>query len=561
VSLRSVDTMPADGVLDDLAIARGVVPEAIGRVAARLGLTEADWESYGRYKAKLTPECWERIGDRPDGRLVLVSAISPTPAGEGKTTMTIGLGQALCHLGEKAIVAIREPSLGPVFGVKGGACGGGRAQVVPMTEINLHFNGDFHAITAANNLLAALIDNHLHHGNALRLDPRRITFQRAMDMNDRALRHVVLGLGGQSGGVPREAGFVITPASEVMAILCLAQNLADLKARLGQIVVGYDQDGVVVRADALEAADAMAGLLKDAVMPNLVQTLEHTPALVHGGPFANIAHGCNSLVATRYALKLGDWVVTEAGFGADLGAQKFIDIKCRVGDLKPAAVVLVATVRSLKWHGDGHPDPLSAGFANLKRHYLNITQHFGLPCVVALNRFAGDTDAEIAWLKAHVAELGGELVIADCHANGGAGGVDLARAVMRAAVAPQTPRFSYDALDSPREKIRKIARNVYGANDVIFGKRAEKDLEALMDSGFATAPVCIAKTQYSFSDDPTRRGAPDNWDLHVRELRPAGGAGFIVALCGDVMTMPGLPAHPAATRMQLDAGGVLHGLF
>jgi formate--tetrahydrofolate ligase len=311
----------------------------------------------------------------------------------------------------------------------------------------------------------------------------------------------------------------------------------------------------------LEAADAMAGLLKDAVMPNLVQTLEHTPALVHGGPFANIAHGCNSLVATRYALKLGDWVVTEAGFGADLGAQKFIDIKCRVGDLKPAAVVLVATVRSLKWHGDGHPDPLSAGFANLKRHYLNITQHFGLPCVVALNRFAGDTDAEIAWLKAHVAKLGGELVIADCHANGGAGGVDLARAVMRAAVAPQTPRFSYDALDSPREKIRKIARNVYGANDVIFGKRAEKDLEALMDSGFATAPVCIAKTQYSFSDDPTRRGAPDNWDLHVRELRPAGGAGFIVALCGDVMTMPGLPAHPAATRMQLDAGGVLHGLF
>ncbi|MEB3220615.1 MAG: formate--tetrahydrofolate ligase [Candidatus Sericytochromatia bacterium] len=561
---------PVPCVPDDLAIAEATPLEPITRIAAGLGLEPDDLELYGRHKAKLGDEAWARVQGRPDGKLVLVTAISPTPAGEGKTTVTIGLSQALCRLGERAVAAVREPSLGPVFGVKGGATGGGHAQVLPMADINLHFTGDFHAVTAANNLLAALIDNHLHQGNALRLDPRRITFSRVLDVNDRALREVVVGLGGLTGGVPRQAGFMITPASEVMAVLCLAADAADLRRRLGDIIVGFDVDGAPVCARSLGADGAMAVLLKDAFKPNLVQTTEHTPALVHGGPFANIAHGCNTLVATRMALKLGDWVVTEAGFGADLGAEKFLDIKCRVAGLRPDVVVLVATVRSLKMHGGVrrtalHEESLAAleaGAANLERHLRNVQEVYGLPCVVALNRFASDTDAELAWLTRFVEGLGATLALCEVHGRGGAGGEVLARAVQTAAAAGSSRfAFVYDDEDTPLVKLRKVATRVYGADDVVLSRQAEQELARLVACGFARAPVCIAKTQTSFSDDPTRLGAPTGWVLHVREVRGAAGAGFIVALTGDVMTMPGLPAEPAATRIGLDAEGRISGLF
>ncbi|MEB3195666.1 MAG: formate--tetrahydrofolate ligase [Candidatus Sericytochromatia bacterium] len=554
---------------DDLSIAEGTVLEPISTIAERLGIPPRALEPYGHHKAKLDLGLLDEWRDRPDGQLILVTAISPTPAGEGKTTVTIGLGQALCRLGKKAVVAVREPSLGPVFGVKGGATGGGYAQVLPMAEINLHFTGDFHAVTSANNLLAAMIDNHLHQGNALRLDPRRITFQRVLDVNDRALRHCVLGLGGTQGGVPREESFMITPASEVMAVLCLAQDLDDLKRRLGQIIVGFDLDGKPVEARALRAEGAMAILLKEALKPNLVQTLEHTPAVVHGGPFANIAHGCNTVVATRMALKLGDWVVTEAGFGADLGAEKFIDIKCRSAGLSPAVVVLVATVRSLKMHGgaaktslrDEDLPALQRGSANLARHIRNVTEVYGLPCVVALNHFASDTAAEREWLTAFVSDMGVECVQTEVHAHGGAGGEALAQAVQRLAKRGQGCRYVYDLAASPADKIRQVAQRVYGASDVQFSPQALKQLAQVSAAGFDGWPVCIAKTPYSFTHDPSRLGAPSDWDLQVREIKMAGGAGFLVALTGDVMTMPGLPAEPAATRMSLNDAQQVTGLF
>jgi formate--tetrahydrofolate ligase len=557
-------------VPDDLAIAEATTLQPITAVAVGLGLEPDDLELYGRYKAKLGDEAWARLQGRPDGKLILVTAISPTPAGEGKTTVTIGLSQALCRLGERAVAAVREPSLGPVFGLKGGATGGGYAQVLPMADINLHFTGDFHAVTAANNLLAAMIDNHMHQGNALRLDPRRVTFSRVLDVNDRALREVVIGLGGVAGGVPRQASFMITPASEVMAVLCLASDAADLRRRLGDIIAGYDVEGRPVRARDLGADGAMAALLQDALKPNLVQTTEHTPALVHGGPFANIAHGCNTVVATRMALKLGDWVVTEAGFGADLGAEKFIDIKCRTAGLSPDVVVLVATVRSLKMHGGApraalhaeHLEALAAGAANLERHLRNVQKVYGLPCVVALNRFASDTDAELAWLTRFVEAQGATLALCEVHGRGGAGGESLARAV-QAACAQRAARctFVYEDDDPPLEKLRKVATRVYGADDVVLSKAAAQELARLAEAGFARAPVCIAKTPASFSDDPARLGAPTGWVLNVREVRGAAGAGFIVALTGEVMTMPGLPATPAATRIGLDAAGRITGLF
>lgn len=553
----------------DIAIAEATPLKPIEAIAEALDLTPEDWEPYGRFKAKLSLNLLDKFAERPDGKLILVSAISPTPAGEGKTTVTIGLGQALNRVGASAIVAVREPSLGPVFGVKGGATGGGYAQVLPMADINLHFTGDFHAITAANNLLAALIDNHLHQGNALALDPRRITFSRVLDVNDRSLRHVVVGLGGAQGGIPREDSFMITPASEVMAVLCLATDLADLEKRLGDIVVGYNRDGELVEARALKAEGAMAALLRDALKPNLVQTVEHTPAVVHGGPFANIAHGCNTVVATKMALKLADWVVTEAGFGADLGAEKFIDIKCRSAGLRPDAVVLVATIRSLKMHG-GAPKTalksenvpaLQAGACNLGRHIHNVTQVYGLPCVVALNRFASDTTAEIEWLRDYVAKQGIDLILTDVHARGGAGGEELAHAVQRAVQRPNQFAFVYDLDISPAAKLRAIAQRVYGAQDILLSKSAQQKLDAIEGSRFARWPVCIAKTPYSFSDDPTRLGAPEGWTLQVRDIRVAGGAGFLVALAGDVMTMPGLPAVPAATGIGLSSTGSIQGLF
>lgn len=553
----------------DIAIAQRAELAPITEVAARIGLDADDLELYGKHKAKIAPHVWERLQDRPDGKLILVTAISPTPAGEGKTTVTVGLGQAMQALGLKSLIAIREPSLGPGFGIKGGAAGGGYAQVVPMEDINLHFTGDFHAITTANNLLAAMIDNHLHHGNALGLDPRRITFKRVLDMNDRALRQAVLGLGGRLNSVPRQDEFMITAASEVMAALCLATDLMDLKRRCGEILVGYTSDDQPVRARDLQAEGAMAVLLKEAIKPNLVQTLEQSPALLHGGPFGNIAHGCNSLVATRLALKLADYVVTEAGFGADLGAEKFIDIKCRLGGFRPTAAVLVATMRSLKMNGGASPteleaenlEALSRGAANLQRHLRNVTQVYGLPCVVALNRFPDDKPAEIDLLRLIAAEEGCELVETDVFARGGAGGEALARHVVALCEKPSTMRFVYEDTDSLAEKITKIACKVYGAEGVDFSREASRMLTRLEAEGFALAPVCIAKTQYSFSDDPKLLGAPSGWRLTIREVRPSAGAGFVVALAGDMMTMPGMPIAPAAMRIDIDADGRIEGLF
>lgn len=556
-------------MLSDIAIAQSTKLDPITTVAERIGLGPDDLELYGRHKAKIASHVWDRVKSNPDGKLILVTAISPTPAGEGKTTVTVGLGEALARIDKRAVIALREPSLGPAFGVKGGAAGGGYAQVVPMEEINLHFTGDFHAITSANNLLAAMIDNHLQQGNSLNLDPRQITFKRVIDMNDRALRSIVIGLGGKAQGVPRQEEVMITPASEVMATLCLASDLADLKRRCGEIIVGYTYDGTPVRAHQLKAEGAMATLLKEAMKPNLVQTLERTPAFVHGGPFANIAHGCNTLAATRLALKLADYVVTEAGFGADLGAEKFLDIKCRLGGLRPAAVVLVATIRSLKMHGGLKKDELThenlealrRGSANLQRHLRNVTEVFGLPAVVAINRFAADTEAEVALVRQLTEEAGCTAVLTDVFARGGEGGIDLARRVVELCEEPNHFRFVYESSDTLKEKIEKVATRIYGADGVDFSREASRMLKKLQQEGFGEAPVCIAKTQYSFSDDPKKLGAPEGWRLTVREVRPSAGAGFVVAITGEIMTMPGLPPIPAAERIDIDAEGRITGLF
>lgn len=553
----------------DIEIAQSAALAPITEVAQTVGLGPDDLELYGKHKAKIAAHVWDRVKGGPDGKLILVTAISPTPAGEGKTTVTVGLGQAMQHIGKRAMIAVREPSLGPAFGVKGGAAGGGYAQVVPMEDINLHFTGDFHAITAANNLLAALVDNHIQQGNSLGIDPRQVTFKRVMDMNDRSLRGIVAGLGGKANGVPRQEEFMITPASEVMATLCLAQDLMDLKRRCGEIIVGYTYAGVPVRAHQLNAQGAMAVVLKDAIKPNLVQTLERTPALVHGGPFANIAHGCNTVAATRLALKLADYVITEAGFGADLGAEKFIDIKCRLASIRPSAVVLVATIRSLKMHGGVAKDRLTeenlealrAGVANLQRHLRNVTEVFGLPCVVAINRFPADTAAEVALVKELAAEAGAEAILTDVFAQGGAGGADLARHVVNLVEQPNRFQFAYEESDPLKVKIEKVAQKIYGADGVDFSKEADRMLRKLQKEGFGSAPVCIAKTQYSFSDDPKRLGAPTGWRLTVREVRPSAGAGFVVAITGEIMTMPGLPPVPAAERIDIDEQGRITGLF
>ena len=553
--------------MTDIEIAQAAKPLPITEVAARAGIDEEYVECYGKNKAKIDPALL--AGPGRDGKLILVTAINPTPAGEGKTTTTVGLSDALRKLGKRSVVALREPSLGPVFGIKGGAAGGGYAQVIPMEDINLHFTGDFHAIGAANNLLAAMLDNHIYQGNRLNIDPRRITWRRAVDMNDRQLRFVTDGLGGRVNGVPREDGFDITVASEVMAVLCLASGLADLKARLARIVVGYTYDEQPVTAGQLGAAGAMAALLKDAIKPNLVQTLEGTPAFVHGGPFANIAHGCNSVTATRMALRLGDYAVTEAGFGADLGAEKFFDIKCRMSGLRPSAVVIVATVRALKHHGGaakgelGTEDlaALERGLPNLLRHVDNVKNVYGLPCVVAINRFPTDTEAELALVERRCRELGVNAALSEVWARGGEGGLELAREVVRLCGQENSFRFAYeDGLDI-RSKIGAIAKRVYRAGAVAFTGPAEKELRQLEALGFGNLPVCMAKTQYSFSDDPAKLGAPEGFTLTVRKLKVSAGAGFIVALTGDIMTMPGLPKSPAAERIDVDENGRISGLF
>jgi formate--tetrahydrofolate ligase len=556
-------------VSSNIQIAQAAKMQRISRIALeKLGIPEEHVESHGHYKAKISLDYLASLRDREDGKLVLVTAISPTPAGEGKTTTTVGLGDALNHIGRKAVICLREPSLGPVFGMKGGAAGGGHAQVVPMEDINLHFTGDFSAIGLANNLLAALIDNHVAHGNELGIDLRRIEWRRVLDMNDRALRQVVVGLGGTANGYPREDGFDIVVASEVMAIFCLATSLDDLRSRLGEIVVAYSRDGRPVRARDLSAHGAMTVLLKDALKPNLVQTLENNPALIHGGPFGNIAHGCNSVIATRAALKLADYVVTEAGFGADLGAEKFLDIKCRKNGLWPDAAVLVATIRALKYHGGVDPaelehvnmKALDKGMANLERHVDNLRNVHHLPCVVAINRFAFDSPAEIEAVQARIARLGVDVVTANHWAEGGRGAADLARAVVTLCGQPARPAFVYDDDDPLWQKIEKIARKVYRASEVTADSKVRARIRKLQDDGYGHYPVCVAKTQYSFSTDPKLRGAPEGHVLNIREVRLAAGAGFIVMICGDIMTMPGLPKVPSANGIDLVDGKVV-GLF
>jgi formate--tetrahydrofolate ligase len=554
----------------DIEIAQSAQLRPILELAReRLDLPDSALAPYGHFKAKLSLDYIASIGDRPSGKLVLVTAISPTPAGEGKTTTTVGLGDALSRIGKRAIIALREPSLGPVFGMKGGAAGGGHAQVVPMEDINLHFTGDFHAICLAHNLLAALIDNHIHHGNSLGIDSRRVTWRRVMDMNDRALRDIAIGLGGTANGFPREDGFDIVAASEVMAVLCLATSLGDLKARLGNIVIGETRDRRPVRARDLGAHGAMAVLLKDALAPNLVQTLEHTPAVIHGGPFGNIAHGCNSAIGTRTALKLGDFVVTEAGFGADLGAEKFVDIKCRKAGLRPDCAVLVATVRALKYHGGVDAkalgtedlDALDKGLANLERHLNNIRNHLGLPCVIALNRFAQDTDAELAHVKKRVAHHNAPVVVAEHFARGGAGAEELAHVVVEMAERGGADlRFVYEDDATLWNKIKAIATKIYGASEITADTKVRAKIKHLQEH-YGHYPVCVAKTQYSFSTDPQLRGAPSHHVVNIREVRLAAGAEFVVMICGDVMTMPGLPAQPAATSIDLDERGRVVGLF
>lgn len=553
----------------DIEIAQGAAMRPITEIARTAHVDEKYIEQYGRYKAKIDPALLKET-QRKDGRLVLVTAITPTPAGEGKTTTTIGLADGLRRIGKDAVVALREPSLGPVFGIKGGAAGGGYAQVVPMEDINLHFTGDFHAIGAANNLLAAMLDNHIQQGNALNIDPRRITWKRCMDMNDRQLRFIVDGLGGKVNGTPREDGFDITVASEIMAVLCLSTGIADLKERLGRMIVGYTYDDKPVTCAELKAAGAMTALLKDAIKPNLVQTLEGTPAFVHGGPFANIAHGCNSVMATRMALKMGDYAVTEAGFGADLGAEKFLDIKCRMANLTPDAVVIVATLRALKMHGglakteltEENIPALERGVPNLLRHVSNIKNVFGLPCVVAVNRFPTDTDAEIDFIIEKCRELGVNTVLSTVWADGGRGGEALAREVVRLCEEEKGSfTFAYDADMTTEQKIDAIVRRIYGGDGASIAPAAKKQIARLTELGFGNMPVCMAKTQYSFSDDQTKLGAPTGFTVTVRSVKVSAGAGFIVALTGDIMTMPGLPKVPAAERIDVDENGMISGLF
>ena len=556
-------------VLSDIEIAQQTKLEPITAIAKQVGLTDDDLELYGKYKAKISFDAIKRLSKNEDGKLILVTAITPTPAGEGKTLTTIGLAQALNYMGHKAVVALREPSLGPVFGIKGGAAGGGYSQVLPMEDINLHFTGDMHAITAANNLLAAAIDNHVHQGNALRIDVRRIIWKRVMDMNDRALRNVVVGMGGKVCGFPREDHFMITVASEIMAALCLASDLMDLKKRMGDITVAYDLDGNLVKARQLGVEGAMAILMKDAIKPNLVQTIEHTPALVHGGPFANIAHGCNSVVATKLAMKMGDIAVTEAGFGADLGAEKFMDIKCRFAGIKPDAVVIVATVRALKMHGgvdkknlqEENVEALKKGFANLAKHIENM-RLFDVPVVVGINKFISDTDEEIATLRKLCEDYGVEVALNNCWAEGGKGGVEMGEKVLKLLQQPKTPyKPLYDVNASIPEKLETIVKKVYGGDGVLFEGNAQKQIKELEAFGLDKMPICVAKTQYSLSDNPALLGAPKGFKVTVKDVRVCTGAGFIVCQTSNIMTMPGLPKVPAANRMDIDENGVITGLF
>ncbi len=557
------------GYKSDIQIAQETELEHISKIAEKAGIDDKYLEQYGKVKAKIDLSILSDMKDKPDGKLVLVTAINPTAAGEGKTTTTIGLADGLRKIGKNSIVAMREPSLGPVFGVKGGATGGGYAQVAPMEDINLHFTGDFHAIGAANNLLAAMVDNHIYHGNSLGIDPKRVTWKRCVDMNDRQLRFVVDGLGGRANGNPREDGYDITVASEIMAVLCLASDIEDLKKRLSHIIIGYSFNGEPVTAGQLKAQGAMAALLKDALKPNLVQTLEHTPALVHGGPFANIAHGCNSVIATRMAMKLGDYCITEAGFGADLGAEKFLDIKCRIAGLKPDAVVIVATVRALKLHGGVAKDELDAenldalekGLPNLLQHVENITQVYNLPAVVAINRFPTDTEAELKLVEDKCKELSVNVALSEVWGKGGEGGIELAEEVIRLCEEPNNFTMCYPDALSIVEKIRAVAKKIYHADNVEFVGNAKAEAENLEKLGFGRLPVCLAKTQYSFSDDPKKLGAPKDFKITVRHIKVSAGAGFIVALTGDVMTMPGLPKRPAAERIDVNINGKISGLF
>ena len=552
----------------DIEIAQEAKMIHIRDVAKQLGISEDDLEMYGKYKTKLTDELWEEVKDREDGKLILVTAINPTPAGEGKTTTSVGLGEAFGRMGKKAAIALREPSLGPCFGIKGGAAGGGYAQVVPMEELNLHFTGDFHAITSANNLLAAMLDNHIKQGNALQIDTNQIVWKRCMDMNDRVLRNIVVGLGRPVDGVVREDHFIISVASEIMAILCLAENIKDLKERLSKIIVAYNYEGMPVTAGQLNAVGAMAALLKDALKPNMVQTLENTPAFVHGGPFANIAHGCNSVRATKTALKLADYVVTEAGFGADLGAEKFFDIKCRMADLKPDAVVLVATVRALKYNGGvakddlgtENLDALKKGIANLEKHIENVAK-FNVPCVVTLNRFVTDTDAELSFVKEFCEEHGCEFALSEVWEKGGEGGIELANKVLKT-IEEKESHFAplYDVNLSICEKIETIAREIYGAAKVNYAPAARQAIDRLEKLGYGNTPICMAKNQYSLSDDPQKLGRPEHFEITIREVYVNAGAGFVVAITGTVMTMPGLPLHPAAERIDVTDDGVIVGL-
>ncbi|WP_217585475.1 formate--tetrahydrofolate ligase [Lentibacillus saliphilus] len=556
-------------MLTDIEIGQSAKLKPIQQIADDLGLQQEDWEPYGHTKAKLSDQIQSKLADRPDGKIILVTSINPTPAGEGKSTVTVGLGQALNKINKKTVIALREPSLGPVMGIKGGAAGGGYSQVLPMEDINLHFTGDLHAITTANNLLSAIIDNHLHRGNALNIDPRRVEWKRVMDMNDRALRQIVVGLGGATQGVPREDGFNISVASEIMAILCLANDIEDLKKRLSEIVVGYTYDETPVRVKDLEVEGALTLVLKDAIKPNLVQTIENTPAIIHGGPFANIAHGCNSIIATKTAAKLGEYVVTEAGFGADLGAEKFLDIKSRAGQFDTDAVVIVATVRALKMHGglakdaltDENLDALEAGMANLEKHIETI-ESFGLPYVVAINKFPTDTDAEVAFIKSWCEAREVDVALADVWAKGGEGGIELAEKIVeKANSATSQLKHVYELEEDLETKIRKVAQNVYGADDIELSSEAKKQIAFYEAQGWGNLPVCMAKTQYSLSDNPSLVGRPKGFTVNVRELRPSIGAGFIVVLTGNMMTMPGLPEKPAALNMDVLEDGKITGLF
>ena len=556
-------------MLTDIEIAQNATMKPIAEVAEKIGIKQDELEFYGKYKAKISNDVWNRVKGNPDGKLVLVTAINPTPAGEGKTTITVGLGQAMAKIGTKTSIALREPSLGPVMGVKGGAAGGGYAQVVPMEDINLHFTGDFHAITAANNLLCAMIDNHIKQGNELGIDPTRIIFKRVLDMNDRALREVVVGLGGKINGIVRQDGFTITVASEVMAILCMANDLEDLKNRLSNIVIGYTYDDKEVKAKDIKAEGAMCALLKDAIKPNLVQTLENTPCFMHGGPFANIAHGCNSVQATKLALKLSDYVITEAGFGADLGAEKFLDIKCRIADLKPSAVVIVATVRALKYNGgvlkadlgNENIDALKKGIVNLGKHIENIGK-FGVPVVVAINRFLTDSDAELSTIEEYCRSLGAEFALAEVFAKGGEGGIELAKKLV-SVLDKNEADFApiYDAELPIKEKIEKIVKEIYGGDAVTFLPAAEKQIATLEATGYGKLPICMAKTQYSLSDNEKLLGRPCGFTVTIREVKAYAGAGFVTAYAGNIMTMPGLPKVPAAEKIDIDNNGVITGLF